>query len=92
MNKLFLLSFCFFSHLSFAELIDKSPVHKLAQACCKICRSGQACGNSCISWAKTCRVGPGCACQGFQLDSEELNAEAFKLKNSTAEKNQALRN
>jgi hypothetical protein len=35
-----------------------------AQYCCKVCRSGQACGDSCISWDKTCRVGPGCACQG----------------------------
>ncbi len=33
-----------------------------AQACCKVCRKGKACGNSCISASKTCRKPPGCAC------------------------------
>lgn len=33
-----------------------------AYVCCKRCVKGCACGNSCISCAKTCRVGPGCAC------------------------------
>ena len=32
------------------------------QACCKICRKGKACGNSCIAAWKTCPKGPGCAC------------------------------
>jgi hypothetical protein len=32
--------------------------------CCKVCKKGQACGNSCISWDKTCHQPPGCACQG----------------------------
>jgi len=35
-----------------------------SQACCKVCRKGQACGNSCISRDKTCHQPPGCACQG----------------------------
>jgi uncharacterized protein YraI len=35
-----------------------------AQSCCKVCRSSQACGDSCISWGKVCHKGPGCACQG----------------------------
>lgn len=30
-------------------------------SCFKICRKGQACGNSCISRSYTCRKGPGCA-------------------------------
>jgi endonuclease YncB( thermonuclease family) len=30
--------------------------------CCGVCRKGKACGNSCISWSKTCRKPPGCAC------------------------------
>lgn len=30
--------------------------------CCKICRAGKACGDSCIARSKTCRAGPGCAC------------------------------
>ncbi len=33
-----------------------------AKACCKVCRKGQACGNSCISRRHTCRKPPGCAC------------------------------
>jgi hypothetical protein len=31
-------------------------------SCCKICRKGCACGNSCISCSKTCHKGAGCAC------------------------------
>lgn len=31
-------------------------------ACCKLCRKGQACGNSCISRRYTCRKPKGCAC------------------------------
>jgi hypothetical protein len=34
------------------------------QSCCKICTTGKACGNSCISRSYTCRKGPGCACNG----------------------------
>lgn len=33
-----------------------------AAACCKICRKGKACGDSCIARWKTCRKEPGCAC------------------------------
>lgn len=36
----------------------KSPTAK----CCKICKKGKACGDSCISRSKTCHKGPGCAC------------------------------
>lgn len=32
--------------------------------CCKVCSTGQACGDSCISRKKVCRKGPGCACDG----------------------------
>lgn len=35
-----------------------------AQACCKICKAGKACGNSCISRDKKCHQPPGCACDG----------------------------
>jgi hypothetical protein len=34
------------------------------QRCCKICRQGKACGDTCISRDKVCHVGPGCACDG----------------------------
>ena len=30
--------------------------------CCKVCSTGQACGNSCISWDSECHQPPGCAC------------------------------
>lgn len=30
--------------------------------CCKVCRKGKACGDSCISREKTCHKGKGCAC------------------------------
>ena len=33
-------------------------------ACCRTCTTGKACGDSCISRDKTCRVGAGCACNG----------------------------
>ena len=32
------------------------------QRCCKVCRTGKACGNSCISAKAQCRKPPGCAC------------------------------
>ena len=35
-----------------------------AGGCCKICRKGKACGNSCIRASYTCRKPPGCACKG----------------------------
>jgi hypothetical protein len=31
-------------------------------ACCKTCRRGKACGDSCIARHMVCRKGPGCAC------------------------------
>ncbi len=34
----------------------------LAQACCKMCSKGKACGDTCISRDKSCHVGSGCAC------------------------------
>jgi len=32
--------------------------------CCKVCRKGKACGNSCIKKTYTCTNPPGCACDG----------------------------
>ena len=32
--------------------------------CCKICRKGKACGDSCIARDKDCHKPPGCACDG----------------------------
>lgn len=33
-------------------------------ACCKVCRAGKACGDSCIAREKVCHKGKGCACDG----------------------------
>lgn len=33
-------------------------------ACCKVCRAGKACGDSCIAREKICHKGKGCACDG----------------------------
>lgn len=33
-------------------------------SCCRICREGKPCGDTCIARENECRVGPGCACQG----------------------------
>lgn len=33
-------------------------------ACCKVCKKGKACGNSCIAEDKTCHQPNGCACNG----------------------------
>lgn len=38
-----------------------APV-RVAQACCKYCSKGKPCGDSCISRAKQCHKGQGCAC------------------------------
>jgi hypothetical protein len=39
-----------------------SPI--VVAQCCRICKKGKACGNSCISRRYTCRKPPGCACDG----------------------------
>ncbi len=35
-----------------------------AKSCCKVCKTGKACGDTCIDKSATCRVGQGCACNG----------------------------
>ena len=45
------------------ELISQqSVIPQTAAKCCKYCRKGKACGNSCISRSYTCHKPPGCAC------------------------------
>ncbi len=46
--------------------LTRTPAGSATQVrtCCKICKKGKACGNSCISRSKTCHKGPGCACNG----------------------------
>jgi hypothetical protein len=38
-----------------------------ANKCCKVCDAGQACGNTCISRAKQCHKGRGCACDASEI-------------------------
>ena len=33
--------------------------------CCRVCRRGYACGNSCISRSRRCHQPPGCACDAY---------------------------
>jgi hypothetical protein len=40
----------------------ETAVLSAASTCCKVCRKGKACGDSCIAREKICRKGPGCAC------------------------------
>jgi hypothetical protein len=42
-----------------SEAIELAP-----KECCKICRKGKACGDSCIARDKKCHKPPGCACDG----------------------------
>ena len=46
------------------EVVVVPPTNPPVQACCKVCRAGKACGDSCISKDKTCHKPPGCACNG----------------------------
>lgn len=45
-------------------LLQRTKPDVLNAACCKTCRKGKACGDSCISRDKSCRKGAGCACDG----------------------------
>lgn len=47
---------------SLLALTDKAATTLYADACCKRCSKGKACGDSCISRSKTCHKGQGCAC------------------------------
>lgn len=41
-----------------------APAQAAPSGCCKFCRTGKPCGDTCISRDKDCHVGPGCACGG----------------------------
>ena len=49
-----------------AEAQQALPL-SLAQACCKTCRKGKACGDSCIAREKLCEKPRGCACDADPL-------------------------
>ncbi len=55
--------------LSLRDVLPQPPTNQSlmptpVQGCCKVCRKGKACGDSCISRDYECHVGPGCACNG----------------------------
>jgi len=52
---------------------DCSGVGPGSTGCCKVCKSSQACGDSCISTSQTRKVGGGCACNG---ESDEFEVDA----------------
>ena len=43
------------------------PAAPTRQDCCRVCSTGKACGNSCISRSYTCHKGRGCACNASEL-------------------------
>lgn len=48
--------------LSEASVESVEPPQSQPRQCCKVCKKGKPCGNSCISRSKTCHQPPGCAC------------------------------
>jgi len=46
-----------------APLVGDSPACA-AGTCCKVCKKGKACGNSCIAAHLRCTKPAGCACNG----------------------------
>ena len=42
----------------------KKDTTRSSAACCKVCRRGQACGDTCIARNDVCHVPRGCACDG----------------------------
>ena len=45
--------------------LSHSELDMMLAACCKKCKKGKACGDSCIAKSKTCHKGPGCACNAY---------------------------
>jgi len=47
-----------------ASITCAAPAWAEASRCCKTCKKGKACGDSCIAAHLTCHKGKGCACNG----------------------------
>lgn len=47
-----------------APRTDSSRTVGPSTRCCRTCRTGKACGNTCIAADRVCRAAPGCACDG----------------------------
>jgi hypothetical protein len=53
------------SQLAILENCENTETKEIvAEKCCKICKKGKACGDSCINKQLTCHKKPGCACDG----------------------------
>ncbi len=50
------------------------PPASAPRACCRVCTTRKACGNSCINRQLTCRQGPGCACNAREIDRADYPA------------------
>ncbi len=63
------------------QILLPEPPSAVQAACCKTCRKGKACGNSCISRAKTCHKPPGCACDAIGKGSwpKEAGGQSFPI-------------
>lgn len=57
------------------QSLPPPPPPPAQTSCCRVCRTGKACGNSCISRSNTCHRGQGCACQGVLPDNPLIVAE-----------------
>jgi hypothetical protein len=47
-----------------AATVDAAPT----TACCRTCRKGKACGNTCVAVDRRCESPPGCACDATETD------------------------
>ena len=54
---------------SSTRIADGVATDGAARECCKICRKGKACGDTCISRDRDCHEPPGCACNESDLSS-----------------------
>ena len=47
----------------------------LGGGCCRVCRTGKPCGDSCIARDKNCTKSGGCACSGLTWEADILGPE-----------------
>jgi hypothetical protein len=50
------------AHASSRDEPDKQAPSDASSKCCRTCKAGKACGDSCIAKTSTCTKPPGCAC------------------------------
>jgi hypothetical protein len=47
-----------------SEATEMPESSQTSGACCRTCRKGKACGDTCVARDRECTVAPGCACDG----------------------------